>query len=85
MVLPYNPHPRDRPVTKNELRKNGTMVAVEMMGRWFWIAQSEKTGTTRYLREFSPEEIEQASKLKTCEHRLDLSGRLRIRTFDDEP
>ena len=81
MALIAIPKTLDTPnirVNAKDLQTFGTLVAMEVMGRWYWVGRSSTTRTMRFVSEFKADEVDRVSRTKLCNHRVDTQGPLRL-------
>ena len=85
VVLPYH----HGSASSRDLRRFGTVTALEVLGRWMWVAKPSPTDKENlqmfsmnapqmmFVGKLTPEEAERARKLpRVCQDRIDLEGPL---------
>jgi len=72
--MPFHGDVRN-PITPAELRKVGTVKALEVMGSWYWVKMtSPEKRTVTFCGAFSLEQLEQLGRVKNlCHSRVDTS------------
>lgn len=75
--------PRDKyPPSRYEIRRYGTLVALEVVGTWHWVAKSDGSAPFRFVRDLSTDELARVKGLRVCEDRLDLARQLTVREME---